>query len=381
MTIAGGVSAMLRGETANSRFADQLKHNFNVKHCFLLSSGKASLTVILKALKTLHPEKDEVLIPAYTCYSVPAAIVRAGLKVRMCDIDPETLDFDYTELVTQLASPRLMCVIPTHLFGVTADVGRVRQAVGQRNIPIVEDAAQAMGGEYGGRKAGTLGDVGFFSLGRGKAFSTVEGGIVLTDSDDIAEAIRLQYRDIPPYRVTAHIKLILYALALSVLSHPLLFWFPKALPFLGLGETHFHPDFDIKRMSAFQSGLAAGWQRRLAELCSIRKRNANKLAEFGVKAVCRADSNMIRFPIIVSGSAGKQAVLRESDRLGLGAAAAYPDTIDGIDELQGAIVGGTSTKAKPFAARIITLPVHPYVTGDDIIKIVNTIKNNGELAV
>lgn len=96
--IASGILAMFQGESATLSFTNQLKTYFNVKHCFLLSSGKASLTLILQALKELHPDKDEVLIPAFTCYSVPAAIVRAGLKVRICDVEPESLDFDYREL-------------------------------------------------------------------------------------------------------------------------------------------------------------------------------------------------------------------------------------------------------------------------------------------
>jgi perosamine synthetase len=200
-SIGSGILAMFRGDVATRNFTDQLKKHFNVKHCFLLSSGKASLTLILQALKELNPEKDEVLIPAFTCYSVPAAIVRAGLKIRLCDIEVETLDFDYRELAEHLASPRLLCVIPTHLFGLTADIPRVREIVGSRNIAIIEDAAQTMGGEQKGHKAGTLGDVGFFSLDRGKALSTVEGGIILTNSDKIGSALCRQLDTIPEYSV------------------------------------------------------------------------------------------------------------------------------------------------------------------------------------
>lgn len=381
--IFNGVIAMFMGARANRAFEEQLKAYFKVSHCFLLSSGKASLTVILKALKTIHPERDEVLIPAYTCYSVPAAIARAGLKVRICDIEPETLDFDYRELTEQLSCQRILCVIPTHLFGVTADIPRVREIIGQRKIVIVEDAAQTMGGECAGRKVGTDGDVGFFSLGRGKAFSTVEGGIILTESDLIATAIKKELAEIPPYRIAGQIKLMLYALVLSIFSHPMLFWFPKALPFLGLGETHFDPNFDINTMSAFQSGLATGWQNSLAELKRIRQRNAHLLSVAGVNAVRGGQfpsSGMIRFPLVVSSIEEKQVILRECTRLGLGVADGYPDTIDGIEELQGSIAGGTSAKARPLAARIISLPVHPYVTGDDIGKLAGILKQNGELA-
>lgn len=371
--IANGILAMFRGGRATKTFADQLKDYFNVKHCFLLSSGKASLTLILQALKTLYPDRDEVLIPAFTCYSVPAAIVRAGLKVRICDIEPETLDFDYHELSEQLLSQRLLCVVPAHLFGVTADIPRVREIIGKRNIIIVEDAAQSMGEESKGRKVGTLGDVGLFSLGRGKAFSTVSGGIILTNSDEIGNALNRQFDAIPAYSVTEQFILAIYAAALSVLSRPGLFWIPKSLPFLGLGETHFDPDFSIKRMSAFQAGLATGWQDRLIELRKIRRKNANYLFKSGMKTAGGAkllSSGLIRFPIIVSSGAEQLAVLRESSRLGLGGADVYPGTVDCIAELRGCIVGGTSAKAGSIVERIVTFPIHPYVTEGDMEKIV-----------
>ena len=371
--IANGIMAMFRGDRASKIFAGQLKEYFNVKHCLLFSSGKASLTLILQALKALYPDRDEVLIPAFTCYSVPAAIVRAGLKIRICDIEPETLDFDYRELAGQLSGPRLLCVIPTHLFGVTADISKVRETIGKRNITIVEDAAQVMGAENRGVKAGMLGDVGFFSLGRGKAFSTVSGGIVLTDSDEIASALNRQSAAIPEYSVTEQFILAIYAAALAILSRPGLFWIPKSLPFLGLGETIYDPGFSIKRLSAFQAGLAAGWQDRLFELKRIRQKNAGYLIKSGLKVAggqLLLSSGLVRFPIMVSSAARKQALLSESSRMGLGGADAYPDTVDGISGLRGNITGGTSVKATSIVKRIVTFPVHPYVTEVDMDKIV-----------
>ena len=93
-----GLMGCVLGKKYLKRFEDELRTYFGVKHIFLLSSGKASLTIILKALKSLAPEKDQVLIPAYTCFSVPSAIVNAGLKVSLCDINSLTFDFDYSFL-------------------------------------------------------------------------------------------------------------------------------------------------------------------------------------------------------------------------------------------------------------------------------------------
>lgn len=370
--IAHGILAMLQGSRASAAFAEALKDYFQVNHCYLLSSGKASLALILQALHELHPDRDEVLIPAFTCYSVPAAVFRVGLKIRICDVEPETLDFDYAELTEQLSAPRLLCVIPTHLFGVTADILKVREIIGNRDLPIVEDAAQAMGGEQLGRKAGTMGDVGFFSLERGKAFSTVKGGIIVTNSEAIGQALQRQVETLPANGLTEQLTLAMYAAALAVFSRPWLYWIPRSLPFLGLGETLFEPNFPIKRLSDFQAGMAAGWQNRLLENIRHRVSNSEYLGRLGIQAACSPEvlsSGLIRYPVLAADRAEKMTLLQESDQLGLGGADVYPGTVEAIAALKDSLVGGTSRQARSIVARMITLPVHPYVTNGHLHRI------------
>lgn len=375
--IARGLLAMGRSHRTTSAFTDSLREYFQVRHCCLLSSGKASLALILRALRELYPDRDEVLIPAFTCYSVPAAIFRVGLKIRICDVEPATLDFDYAELAGQLAAPRLLCVIPTHLFGVTADIAKLREIIGRRDLPIVEDAAQAMGGERRGRKAGTMGDVGFFSLERGKAFSTVKGGIVVTDSEAIGRAVQRQVETLPANTLAEQLVTALYAIALAVFSRPRLYWLPRSLPFLGLGETIFAPDFAIGRLSAFQAGMAAGWQDRLRENIRQRGNNARHLAQLGIPAACNPElfaSGLLRYPVLAADHEEKMALLDASDRLGLGCADVYPGTVETIAALADSLVGGTSRKARSIVARMITLPVHPYVSFGQLNKIAELLK-------
>ncbi|MBW4056654.1 MAG: aminotransferase DegT, partial [Proteobacteria bacterium] len=228
--ILSGFIAMFRGNKAVADFEQQLCCFYQVRHCRAVSSGKAALTLILEALHELNPECDEVLIPAYTCYSVPSAIVRAGLKVRLCDLAPGSLDFDYQQLDGLLDNQRTLCVIPTHLYGMPSDVERVMKIAGKRGVYVVEDAAQAMGGEWNGSKLGTLGDAAVFSLGRGKAFSTVAGGIILTDNELIGRAVNRKADAAAASGFTDQMKKMLYAVAISLLVHPLIYWLPKSLP-------------------------------------------------------------------------------------------------------------------------------------------------------
>jgi len=367
-----GVQGLVCPNAARQRFTTELKNHFGRRHCFLLGSGRAALTVTLLALKRLHPERDQVLIPALTCYSVPAAIVRAGLNVALCDVAPASYDFDFEQLHAALNNPRLLCVIPTHLFGCAADIPRLRQQLQGHPLPIIEDAAQAMGAVGPtGRRLGTEGDITLFSLGRGKALSTVEGGILLTDDDRLADAIRSEMAELPEYSMVEQLRLLSIALALKLLGSPWLYWLPQSLPWLHLGETIFDPDFRLQTFSGFQAGLSRSWQMRLDTFRRQRRHNASDWAELATigalhpypPAVTNAD--LIRFPLLCSDEAQRRQLLQTSAQHGLGLAPVYPQAIGDIDVLQGHCSGGPYPQARHLVRRLLTLPIHPLVTARD----------------
>ena len=142
--LVSGCAALLSGRRQLDRFRRELQEHFGVKHCFLVSSGQAAFTLILQALRELSPGRDEVLIPAFTCYSVPASIVRAGLRIRLCDVRPDRLDFDYRQL-SAIPTAKVLAAVPTHLFGLPAHVGALRNLLRDPGGAIVEDASQAIG--------------------------------------------------------------------------------------------------------------------------------------------------------------------------------------------------------------------------------------------
>ncbi|HZW36455.1 MAG TPA: DegT/DnrJ/EryC1/StrS family aminotransferase, partial [Candidatus Deferrimicrobiaceae bacterium] len=144
-----GVSGLFRGGYLDP-LEDEIKGYFGSRFVFLVSSGKGALVLILRALSSLR-NRRKVVIPAYTCYSVPSAIVKAGLDIALCDVDPDTLDFDYGRLEA-IVDEKTLCVVPTHLFGIPSDIDRVRRTCEGKGIFIVEDAAQAMGGGSAERK-------------------------------------------------------------------------------------------------------------------------------------------------------------------------------------------------------------------------------------
>ena len=367
-----GVRAVFAGEKATARFEAELREYYQVPCAFLLSSGKAALTVILLALKELAPERDEVLIPAYTCYSVPAAVVKAGLKVRVCDIDPGSLDFDWAKIDEAFAGRRVLCAVSTHLFGLPADVERLKGIASLHGALVVEDAAQAMGGEVAGKKVGTMGDVALFSLGRGKALSTVSGGIILTSTGRVGDAVARVVGGLPREGWRDFLVTLCYAIALTFLVRPGLYWFPRSLPFLKLGETVYDPEFTLKRLGSFQAGLACGWQEKLNWLRETRLGHAMYLEQAGVKGPVALNGtvpNLIRFPVLVEGAKRKRRLLEDSEEKGLGIAAVYPEALTGVAALQGALLGGPAPQAEQVAQQLLSLPVHPYVTNRDLQRV------------
>jgi len=241
---------------------------------------------------------------------------------------------------------------------------------------LVEDAAQAMGETKAERKAVTLGDVSFFSLARGKAFSVVEGGVILTDRNDLAEVLNRLIDKLPRYGLLPRLKLILMATALMLLMHPWLFWIPRSIPFLRLGETLFETDFPIRKLSSFQAGLTRNWQQKLEKLRDIRKRKVNRLIDIleagGNDGAIFAGSRslgLLRLPLRVSDEKKRAALLRESARKGLGIMPVYPTSIDAIPELRGMIKGGQFPVAEGYARELATLPTHGYVAENDVTEL------------
>ena len=372
---------MLKGQAETDRFTSEIEAYFNVEHCFLLSSGKAALAIILKALKAMHPGCDEVLVPAFTCYSVPSAIVRAGLKVRLGDVNPETLDFDFEQLKTHVQSEsRLLAVVCPHLFAMPADLNAAGSVLRDTKVVIVEDAAQAMGTVSGNAFLGTLGDVGFFSLGRGKAFSTVEGGVIVARSSEIALKIQDIMEEVGFAAMTYPFKILAYAMALAVLMRPCLFWIPKSIPALKLGQTIYDPGFPIHRLSPFQAGLARNWQARIAGMQQIRKQNGSfwekELKRFAWLQPIPAKPApgpetvpLIRFPVLVRDFALRRKLLAKSEKRGLGIMPVYPDSIDRVPGLDIVNKNQSFPGAEQCAGRLVTFPVHGLVTAKDRRKI------------
>lgn len=158
-------------------------------HCIGLSSGSDALLVSLMALD-IGPD-DEVITTPYTFFATAGAIVRVGARPVFVDIDPATFNMDVNAIAAKV-SRRTKAIMPVHLFGQCVEMDPLLEVAAQHNLAVIEDAAQAIGSEYKGRRAGSMGTVGCYSFFPSKNLGCFgDGGAVVTQDRGLADKIRL----------------------------------------------------------------------------------------------------------------------------------------------------------------------------------------------
>lgn len=346
------------------RFEEEIKEYFGVRYVFPVSSGKAALALILQGLKSLSSRR-EVVIPAYTCYSVPSSVKRAGLQIVPCDINRQTFDFDPL-LLEKAVAQETLCVVPSHLFGIPSAMGEIKRICRERGAYVVEDVAQAMGGSYQGKRLGTIGDIGFFSFGRGKSITSGSGGLIITNSRTIADAIAAYHDDLVSPSWGESWLEFAKAVVMSFFIHPLFYWLPAGLPFLKLGETVYRKDFPMKRLSGMKAGLLRNWIKRLEGSNQNRANRGAIYAErFRLQPVFPARIPWLRFPVVVQDQETRNRIYELSRKRGLGISLMYPASINKIQEIQADFQDRFFPVAMDLAERLLTLPTHPLVSKRD----------------
>jgi dTDP-4-amino-4,6-dideoxygalactose transaminase len=359
-----GVSGIFSSTRSIRALEEEIRRHFGVSHVFLMSSGTAALSLTLMALKSLS-RRTEAVVPAYTCFSVPAAVVKAGLRPVLCDIDPSTFDFDHGLLEGTLTADTL-CVIAHHLFGIPSDIERSRALCRTRGIFVVEDAAQAMGAESQGRRLGTLGDVGIFSLGRGKNITCGSGGIIVTNSDRIAAAIARHYREVPASRFAETVKDFVQLVLMAIFIRPRLYWIPAALPGLRLGQTIFPKNVRLTRLSGMKAALLRNWRSRLRGANSARSETATYFTRrLRLQLTPGPSHPYIRLPVLFASSQARERIYSLSRARGLGVSAAYPTPINEIPEMRVAFNGQRFPSARKVADTLLTIPTHQWLSEKD----------------
>ena len=159
-------------------------------HGIAVNSGTSALHLAFLAAG-IGPG-DEVITVPFTFVATAAAIRYTGARPVFVDIDPKSYTMDAGRLERAI-TPKTRAIVPVHLYGQPADMSPIVEIARRRNVPVIEDAAQAHGAEYRGRRVGGIGDMGCFSFYPGKNLGAYgEGGMVVTNNPDFARRIRMQ---------------------------------------------------------------------------------------------------------------------------------------------------------------------------------------------
>ena len=154
-----------------------------------VSDGTTALHIILRAMG-IGPG-DEVITVSHTFIATVEAILLAGARPVFVDIDPHTYLMDLAQVKSRI-TPRTKAILPVHLYGQTVDMDPLLEIAEQHGLKVIEDACQAHGAEYKGRKAGSLGDAAAFSFYFSKNLGAYgEGGFITTNNDELAHKVRM----------------------------------------------------------------------------------------------------------------------------------------------------------------------------------------------
>ncbi|MCP5008193.1 MAG: DegT/DnrJ/EryC1/StrS family aminotransferase [Planctomycetes bacterium] len=171
------------------KFEKRIAEYCNVKHAIGVSSGSDALFLALKSSGIGNG--DEVITTPFTFFATAGSICNAGAAPVFVDIDPETYNIS-TDLIKRRITKRTKAIIPVHLYGQCADMEPISAIAEEYGLKVIEDAAQAIGAEYKGRKAGSLGDIGCFSFFPSKNLGGFgDGGLVTCNCDELAKKVKM----------------------------------------------------------------------------------------------------------------------------------------------------------------------------------------------
>ncbi|MBT3069773.1 DegT/DnrJ/EryC1/StrS family aminotransferase [Rhodomicrobium sp. Az07] len=168
-------------------FEDKFAARCGRKHGIAVANGTAALDAAVEALG-IGPG-DEVILPAFTIISCIAQIVRSGAKPVLVDADPITWNMDVSQIESRITQ-HTKAIMVVHTYGLPVDMDPVLALARRHNLRVIEDAAEAHGQTYRGKPCGSFGDLSVFSFYPNKHVTTGEGGMILTDDDELAEICR-----------------------------------------------------------------------------------------------------------------------------------------------------------------------------------------------
>ena len=347
-------------------------------------SGTAALIVALTTLRRTSARRS-VIIPAYTCPLVALAIAHCDLEPVLCDLHQNHFDM-CPQTLERLCGDDTLAIVPTHLGGRLADVTSVKKIAQSIGAAVIEDAAQSLGATWQGRPAGTLGDIGFYSLAVGKGLTLYEGGVLVTRDTGLRERMRASSELLAPHRLAWELRRLLELAGYTALYHPvglrLAYGWPlrRALRNGKLIEA-VGDDFPavppVHRVGAWRRAIGANALGRLPSFLEKLSRQA------ATRKACLAAIPGIRvmddpeggrgtwpyFMVLMSSLQARDAALAQLWQSGLGVSRLFIHSLPDYPYLAGRFGKSNVPNARDFAARLLTVSNSPWMRETDFLRI------------
>ncbi len=346
-----------------------LRQRHGAREVLLTDSGTSALRLALSAATARKGASTLVALPAWSCYDLATAADGAKVGVVLYDLDPATLGPDWESFDAALAhSPAAVVVV--HPFGIPVAMNEVRRRATARGSLVIEDAAQAVSAELDGRPAGSHGDMGILSFGRGKGWTGGGGGALLLGEPappDVAlpESERLA----SSHGATG---VLAKSLVQWALGRPSLYGIPASLPFLGLGQTVYHSPHAPSRPTDAMAAMLLAVSPLLDAEVAIRRQHAAQLREIiestgagTVPGSREGHASWLRLPLLPGTTAARRLGGSAARRLGI--LPGYPIPLARLPGFAQRLKHQVPTPgADQLAAQLHTVPTHSLLTRADL---------------
>lgn len=376
------------------KLESEFRGYFDVPFAFALNSGRESLYTILQALA--FKKNDEIILQSFTCMVVVNAVVWNGLKPVYTDIDKSDFNMDVKDFEKKITK-KTKAVIVQHTFGIPAKMDEIKAICCERKLVLIEDCAHTVGGKYKGKYLGTIGDIGFFSLGRSKVISCVSGGMIITKDKKYGEKIKsvLKYALYPKKSIIARnlfhpiaMQCIKKLYNIGVFGKILLFFLQKVKLLTMEIEKHekkgeFKAPHPVKMANALAE-IALHQFSNLDRFNSKRKEITKKYHKklrftLGTKVVnpnLYKGAYLLRYPVLLKNEKKKKEILKNAKREGvvLGDWYSSPIAPMGHSMQKTFFIRGVCPVSEDICSRVVNLPLYYNLNEKQTDKIVKCLK-------
>ena len=311
------------------------------RHCVAVNSGTSALLLALHALR-IGPG-DEVIVPSFTFAATANAVRLAGAVPVFADIDPDSFCLD-PDAVAAAIGPRTAAVMPVHLYGHPADMGRIAELADAHHLAVVEDAAQAHAATLHGTPVGAFGDAACFSFYPTKNMHALEGGMVVTPDADVARQLRLLRNQGMEQRYANEI--VGYNLRLTDVA-------------AAIGREQLRK-------------LPAWTERRRANAAKLDAALAGNALGLGTPHVAGGATHVYHQYTVRVPAQHRDALQAHLTRQRVGSAVYYPTPVHRLKPFAAGKTGldeSALTETLRAAAEVLSLPVHPSLADGDLERI------------